>query len=218
MSKTLLIVAGAVSLLAAIPLLFVGTGMVWVEVALLDDDGYIHSAPLEAEIDGYALVAGPTGIALGPELVLGAKPPLDVRLAAESRGAGADVFLGVGPSDLVNAYLGGAPHAIAGEIGDKSFAVTYRTPAEGDLAAPTPPGSESFWVASASGPGRQEISWALDDRDVTLVLMNADASDGLSLEMTVSARISVLRPVANALLLGGAAALIAGAVLLTLAF
>jgi hypothetical protein len=187
-------------------------------VALLDDDGYIHSAPLQAEIDGYALVAGPTGIALGPDLVLGAKPPLDVRLAAESRGAGVDVFLGVGPSELVDAYLGGVPHAVAGEIEAKRFAVTYRTPAEGGLAAPQPPGSESFWVVSASGSGRQQISWTPDDRDVTLVLMNADASDGLSLEMTVSARFSVLRPVANALLLGGAAALITGAILLTLAF
>ncbi|MEW5826217.1 MAG: hypothetical protein AB1778_05240 [Candidatus Bipolaricaulota bacterium] len=217
MGKLLLLIAGVVSLVAAVPLLFVGTGMMWVDVALTDEAGFITSSPMDAEVDGYALVAAPESVELGPDLVLRPSNLVSLRWTAEGAAGTPEAFLGVGPRDLVDAYLRGTPYAVAEEIEGNEFLLTYRMPSEDGVALASPPAEQSFWIASTSGSGRQELLWDVNASDVAFVLMNADASDGMSFEITLAARVAILRPVASAFLLGGAAALLAGAVLTALA-
>lgn len=111
---------------------------------------------------------------------------LDVESTSESA-----VFVGVGPRNDVQRYLrGGAPSAA--------------------------PGTEDFWVASADGPGRQTLEWGPARGDWTVVVMNADGSEGVSVEATIAAKSSWVFRGGVALLVGGAMGLLVGLALVVL--
>ena len=96
----------------------------------------------------------------------------DLRLAAESR-AGAPVFVGIGPTADVRRYLVGVAQQQAdfddGDLGDQTA----------DTRAPAPPGSQSFWAASAEGAGKQAAVWPIEDGEWSGVVMNADGARGV---------------------------------------
>ncbi|HET7276790.1 MAG TPA: DUF4389 domain-containing protein, partial [Dermatophilaceae bacterium] len=73
------------------------------------------------------------------------------------------------------------------------------------------PSAADVWVVQASGAGRQTLDWNAESGDWTVVVMNADASAGVSTDVRVGARFPDLGTFA-----GGA--LIAAAVLLAVGF
>jgi hypothetical protein len=68
---------------------------------------------------------------------------------------------------------------------DNIVAVEY-TSHEG-LAAAGVPGSEQFWVASTSGTGQQTLDWTIESGEWAMVVMNADASSGVSADLRFGA-------------------------------
>ena len=52
-----------------------------------------------------------------------------------------------------------------------------------------PPGDETFWAASATGTGEQTLDWEPEDGDWRVVVMNADASRGVSADMSIGAEL-----------------------------
>ena len=83
-------------------------------------------------------------------------------------------------------------------------------------AAPGPPGEQTFWAASASGSGEQTATWEAEAGEWTIVLMNADASQGVSADLSAGAEANFLLWLAIGLLLAGLLVLASGVLLIIL--
>ena len=57
MFRLLVGLIGVTSVIVAVPLLFAGGSLLWLDTTLTDAEGFVNSVPMEIEIDGYALVA-----------------------------------------------------------------------------------------------------------------------------------------------------------------
>ena len=215
MLRLLMGLVGVVGLVVATSLLFAGGSILLLESTLADESGFFNSVPLNIEVDGYAVVAGPAQIDLAPSapLDLGEIAMLRIRVTDFDPTHG--LFVGVADATDVDAYLGGVPYAIIEDLDEESFSLTYRVDATGEV--PALPSEQPFWMNSTSGPGLQTLEWEIEAGDVAFVVMNEDGTDGISFEAVVGARIPLLRPVATGLLIGGGAALVTGALLLVLA-
>src|SRR5215204_6340466 len=156
--------------------LLVGGIAVLVAYALArDDDGYFNSDRRQLESASYAITTedidlGVDEVDWAPDEVLG-----DVRLQVEARGP---VFVGIGPDEDVDRYLGDVAHdALIDFHGDDPDFDLHQ-----GRAPRAPPGKQSFWVAEAQGPGEQSLIWDAKFGRWTAVVMNPDAARDIDVE------------------------------------
>lgn len=218
MFRLLLGVIGLAGVLIALPLLFVGGSFFWADTALTDANGFVNSRVMEIEVDGFALVAGPTEIEDLQEIP---DSPVELgeiaalRFQAEHLEADKGIFIGVAPTDALDQYLGGVPYAVFENATEDEMFLSYRMNSSGEtLSAPV---EQEFWISSTSGVGLQELEWELVEGDVSFVVMNEDASDGVVIEAVAGIRIPMIGPVGVGLLVGGSVTLALGAILIALA-
>jgi hypothetical protein len=218
MFRVLLGVIGLAGIVIALPLLFAGGSLFWMGTVGTDANGFLNSSVMDIEVDGYALVAGPTEFEDVPDMPSG---PVSLgkigslRIQATNLDSGKGVFIGVAPTDSLDAYLGGVPYAVVEDTAPDEVFLSYRTNASGEPLLP--PAEQGFWTASVTGDGPQELQWDFQEGTVSFVIMNEDASDGVAIETVVGVRIPLLVPVGEGLLLGGAVALAAGGLFLAMA-
>ena len=67
-----------------------------------------------------------------------------------------------------------------------------------------PPGDETFWVASTAGAGERTLEWEPEDGDWRAVVMNEDASRGVSAELSIGAELDSILWIGIGLLVAGA--------------
>jgi len=200
-----LALAGAVALLAAL-----GLGIA--QLTLRDDDGYFTSP--------RAHIVTPSGAVVGDDLSLGdvddgatadVVDALSVRARiSAARRDGGDVFVGIGPAAAVHRYLRGAAFAEVDDVRNGDVILRERA---GERALP-PPASQAFWVASATGAGRQQLTWKPAGGRWAAVVMNADAARGVDVDVRVGARIGAVVWIAGGLGVVGLLVLFAGGALL----
>lgn len=118
------------------------------------------------------------------------------------------VFIGVGPTADVTEYLQGVAHTKIDDISFDPFRVQYND-IPGDRAA-TPPAEQQLWSDSVTGPGTQRLSWDLRDGSWTAVVMNADASPGVAVDLQPGVHFDFLGPLALIVLLVAAVFVILG--------
>jgi hypothetical protein len=128
-----------------------------------------------------------------------------VKVRSDSTGP---VFVGIGPADAVSRYLRGVPRERVSDLAEGSGTVIA------GARRPAPPLSQRFWVASASGSGRQALGWDVRDGDWRVVVMSTDATRGVRADVAVGAELPALLGVGLALLAGGGLFLLAGGVVL----
>jgi len=183
--------------LVAIGLVVGGGALTWAHTTQRDADGFLMSPDYELSTDSYALVSEEFDLASRP----GDWWPgdlADVRLDVSSAGA---VFAGIGPADDVAGYLAGVGYTEVTDLGETSTDVRYRA-ISGD--APTVlPGDADFWVASSEGLGLQSLTWDVAQGEWTLLVMNADGSQDVTVNGQVGVKIGVLLAVGIGLLIGG---------------
>ncbi|MDQ3676898.1 MAG: hypothetical protein M3401_08870, partial [Actinomycetota bacterium] len=75
---------------------------------------------------------------------------------------------------------------------------------------PAPPASQDFWVARSSGHDADRLEWTVRDGDVRVVLMNADATRGVSADGYVTLTLPHVPSIVWALLAGGSLLALAG--------
>jgi hypothetical protein len=121
------------------------------------------------------------------------------------------VFAGLAPADQVAAFLAGTDHATVLDFGDGP---TYQLHRGGPIAAPA---TAIDWAAQTSGTGTQSLSWSPQAGDWAVVVMNADATPGVSVRMDVGATAPGLGPLAVGLLATGALGLAGAAALVGIA-
>lgn len=133
-----------------------------------------------------------------------------------------ELFIGVADTSDVETNLDDVPHAIfentdwSHDRGPDQWseAPDARLQEIGGAEAPAPPGEQDFWAAPVSGAGTQELTFDLQQGQWTLVVMNADGSRPVWVDLEAGARTELLGPVGPGLLIAGLIGLVVGIPLL----
>jgi hypothetical protein len=162
------------------------------------DGGYLSTDPVRVHSAGHAVTVEEIDLdALSGDWLLG---------TARLRATAADdssVFIGVAPSDEVADYLAGVAHSTVTELDDTEYDV-HPGGAPGEA-----PADSDIWIAQASGPGAQDVTWEPEDGDWTIVVMNQDGSAGVD----VTADVGVTAPIVSRIVHGLVAASVVAAAL-----
>ncbi|MDV8008689.1 DUF4389 domain-containing protein [Rhodococcus sp. IEGM 1318] len=119
-----------------------------------------------------------------------------------------EIFVGIGPREAVDGYLSGVAHTEVTEIEFDPFQPSYRQ-ITGDRQ-PESPSAQTFWSTSATGNGTQEVQWGLQRGSWTAVVMNADGSPNVAVDIQAGVRLEVLGPLALGVLLAAVVTLAVG--------
>jgi hypothetical protein len=176
-----------------------GGGVITWAYATQRDDGYftVNSGRLQAATHALVSEDVALGASVGPDWV----PDLsDVALRIRVEGD-RPLFVGIGPTDEVAAYLDGVSYAVVTDVHSDPFWATYRE--ERGAMHPTPPERETFWAATASGAGEQTLDWTLEEGTWSVVVMNADTAPGVGVTATAGVKAGFALPLGIGLLVGG---------------
>jgi len=191
--------------------LFAGGGTaVWAEFQR--DAGYVTTSVHDFSTGGSALATKPVELGSSAVRWLFSSPLLDkVRIRVTPVSDVRPVFVGIGASTAVDGYLSAVQHTVITDFwGNDVQAVPGG-------ASATPPGRESFWVASTTGRGPRTLVWKPSGGTWTVVVMNASGRPGLDVSADLGFRVSALRWIAVALFSSGAILIAAGALLVFVA-
>ena len=193
-----LVVVGTIAGLLALGLLAGGCALVAVDQTQRDDDGFVMSPTQDFSTPTYAIVSESADLdAEGAEWALDTFLGT-VRIRSESD---RPVFVGIGPAGEVTRYLGGVERDVVDDL-DSDGDPEYARRSGGAPSAP--PGNETFWVASTAGSGERTLEWEPEDGDWRAVVMNEDASRGVSAELSIGAELDSILWIGIGLLLAGA--------------
>jgi hypothetical protein len=200
--RVIALVIGCVLLLPGLGML-VGGGALGIAAAVQrDDDGYFATTIDRLESPTAAVTSGDLMFAVEPGTPawLIDRLDADIRLRVTTPAAGSEVFVGIGRSLDVDAYLAGTAHDEVERMDGRT--PEFRSVTGSNVAgAPT---AETFWTVSSTGTGTQEVTWEATSGRWTAVLMNADGSPGIRADVEVGARSGAVVPVALTLLVVGA--------------
>jgi hypothetical protein len=200
------VVIGSVLSLVAFGLLAGGGTVLWFDHHR--DGGYVTTSIESHHSDGYAITSDRISLGGGTldwnwERDLLGK----VRIRGGNETNPTAVFVGIAPTGAVDRYLRDVPRTLLRGFGG------HDTTTIAGQAAPAAPGSTAIWVAQASGTGQQTLTWTPRAGDWTVVVMNADATRGVSVTGDVGATVPSLPWVAGGLLTAGTLLMLAALLL-----
>ncbi len=170
-------------------------------VLLVGPDGSVTLAPTRLLSDGHAVTLPQLDV---PTLPAGQTVTLDVALSSSNPSQ--PLFVGVGPSGAVDAYLRDVPIDVIAQIDWPGAARTDSAPG---TASPAAPSTQSFWVASASGAA-PTLRWRGVPGDWTLVIMRVDGRAPIDASANGSVTLPALGPLGIVLSLLSIAVLAGG--------
>ncbi len=203
-----MIIIGAIISALAGPQL-VGAAALATAVAAGGSEGFVAAPAVRVQSPSSAIVSPEIDL----DTSLGDVVVPDIRIAVTAgRDGDAPIFVGIGPADAVAEYLDGVAVAeLEGVRGTPPRIQIREIP--GTVSAESP-SAQSFWVASASGPGAQTATWVLEPGDWTIVIMNADGTPGIESSLRLGVQVPWAAPVAAALVIVSALSLLLGLALL----
>jgi len=202
--KIILIIVGLFALLSGLAVTAGGSAL----LALGGRTGTIHSGYHAVTTQTAAFVSDPAQIRDSSNVDIKAGT---ATLQIDGRNSLKPLFVGVGPSDQVAAYLANSPYEVVTKIDFSPFALTTsQNPGASQPAVPT---DQSFWVAQATGQSPQ-LSWDIANGSYRVVVMNADGSPDVGLDARVGLRVPALFTGALAATIGGALVALLGLALL----
>ena len=212
--KIALAIVGVLLGLAAVGFLVGGSGLLWAQATQRGSDGFFTSPSAELNTSSYALTSTDIDLGSQPGDWFPSGRLATVKLEVEASG-GSPIFLGIGPVTEVDRFLDGVAHSEVSSIGPNIDDVSYVSVGGG--APATEPAEQDFWAVSAEGPNTQTLTWDLEQGEWIVVVMNADASTGLTVEAKAGAKTELLVPVAAMLMAGGLILGTVAAILLVIA-
>ncbi len=207
------LVAGSVLAVIALALVAAGAGLLWVHFEKRDSDGYYSSGAERFQTDSSTIVSENLDVGTdGPDWLFEEGRLATIQLRGSSEEPGKEIFIGIGPTADVSDYLAGTSYDVVTDVNFDPFRVDYRREA-GNLA-PEPPGTQSFWAASSEGASTQTLRWEFDQGNWSAVVMNADASPGVVVDVSVGAKVGYILWIGLGVLVIGAVILAGAAVLI----
>lgn len=203
------VVIGALLVLVSLGLLGAGGTALWADRTHRDAAAYLTSDVQEFSSSGSALVTEQTDLGSPGTGRLYSPTLLDtVRIRVKPASPGARLFVGIGPAADVDRYLTGVGHTHISDFWTNSVEVI-------DGGTPgSAPGTQDFWVASATGSGAQTLVWDPTNGSWNVVVMNADGRPGIDVTADLGARVPALPWIAVGVQVVGIVFLVGGALLI----
>jgi uncharacterized protein DUF4389 len=203
------VVIGSVLVLASAGLLTAGAGLLWADTNR--DGGYLTSATNTYSTSGHALATESVGLNSGGWDWLGSVVG-NVRIRATMPGTGKPLFVGIAPASAATRYLSGSAYTTVTGLGDTPSSTISHL----GTATPTAPQQAGIWTAHVSGPGTQVLTWTPRSGNWMIVVMNPDASAGLTVRGDIGATVPALPWIEAGLLAGGVLLAVGGVLLIVL--
>jgi hypothetical protein len=202
--RVVALVTGSVLLLISLALLTGGGILVWADQEQAGS-GYVTTSTATYSTRGYALASDAISLH-GDWGWLGLFVD-EVRIRISS-GPSRPLFAGIAPAGEVERYLAGVGYTKVGTRGERDVA--------GQLGAgvPAPPASALPWAARAEGSGNLTLTWAVQDGDWMVVVMNSGASPGVTVRADAGISSLALPWLAGELLAAGVLTGVAAAFLI----
>ena len=210
--KIVLIILGAVSLLFGLAFAAAGGVVLFAQSAFRDAQGFFVSGSHPFTSSGYAVTSERLDLGVNPErgaFQIGGIFTLRLRVTSQTT---EPIFVGVGPSSDVDAYLARSAHDEVTDVETSPFRATYRS-----VPGPVPPGApaaQRFWATQQAGPGQRTLTWQPRSGRWTVVLMNADGSPVVNAKMSIGVKVRFLTWIAIGLLIAALIAFVAGGLML----
>jgi hypothetical protein len=192
--RVIAVAAGSVLLLVSLVLIGGGGALTWADQEQLHS-GYLTTGTSMYSTSGYALVSDPIGVhgSWGWLSSLTGQVRIRISSADPSR----PVFAGIAAARDADRYLTDVRHTTVAAFGDRD---TTDHQGSAVLAAPA---SALPWVAQAQGSGSVTLTWTVTDGDWTVLVMNSDASAGVTVRADVGVSSPTLPWLAGELLTAG---------------
>jgi len=211
--RVIALVAGSLVLLGSLGMGAAGGALAFADATLRDDDGFLMSGAETFETSTYAIASSDLDLETGapaafmPDAVLG-----DAKLTVSALSP-APVFVGIADSRDVAQYLRTVEHATL--VGFENSDPVYRT-SDGNAPTTGPTGTD-IWVAESVGTGTHSLTWPIEEGSWSVVVMNADGSRDVAVEVAAGASVPALGWLVGALLILAACGLLVAIVLLVVA-
>jgi len=217
--RVVLLVLGSLAALLGLGLLAGAAATGWANYQ--QRDGGFFTTPTEPfTADGYALTLPrinilddggmrPNGTLPGTDAT-----PGSVLLRGSAADPSRQVFIGIARQADVAGYLSGVAHSELADVRFSPFQADYRTVP--GTKAPGRPAEQTFWAASVSGTGSQDLRWDIRPGNWAVVIMNADAASPVAVDLSGGVRSELLLPIFIGLLIAGVVLLGVGVLLIVL--
>ena len=181
------LVIGSLLVLASVGLLSGGAVALWADATQRAAAGYVTTDVHTFSTSGSALATEPAQLdSPGVGWLYSSVLLGNVRIRVTPANTGSALFVGIGPTNEVDRYLAGVSHTVISD----------------------------FWIASATGPGAQTLTWDPANGSWTVVVMNADGRPGVDVGADLGAEYPALLGIAIGVLTLGALVLIVGGFLI----
>ena len=206
--RVLAVIFGGLMLLVAFGLVMGGGAILWTQTAVSDQGGYMMTGSVPFNVNSYAIVQSSINIHMDGGWMM--NPPnqdiVSIKISATSNN-GKPIFVGIATQQYAQGYLNNVNI-------DKLITYDWVPNHTGGTGTPTyqiipggapssPPTTQVFWVAQASGTGTQTVTWTPTSGEYWVVIMNADGSPAVGVDAQVGARVTILSWVGWGLLFGG---------------
>ncbi len=184
--KVIIRTGGIIGLIAAVFFLLSGIYFLSQNSTTKDSQGFFSTWGFNVQKDSSAIVLEPDGIEFDINWDMGSIGVFKVLTDMETRGK--EFFIGSASVEDARSYLTGVEY-------DKITGLWIFPPRadyqrfNGDTL-PVDPVSQDFWIDTISGKGTKELIW--DPEHDSLIIMNADGSAGLDLNIQVKTKAAVL--------------------------
>lgn len=197
--RTAIVIIGALIGLFAIGLLIGGGGLLWANETQRDADGFFSTDEFTMSTESFALTSSEIDLGADPSDWFPSGRLATVRLEVESAD-GQPIFVGIGPTDDVEDFLDDVAVSEVVRVTGGGNVVYRNVPG---TTPPSTPTDQGFWAASAEGSGPQTITWDLEQGSWSVVIMGADAAQGVTVATTAAAQTDLLVWIAGGLIAVG---------------
>ncbi|HJR46045.1 MAG TPA: DUF4389 domain-containing protein [Actinomycetota bacterium] len=184
-----------------------GVGL-WADQTQRDAAGFISTDTETFSTTAHAIVSESIDIEVEgaesyfPNDLLG-----EARMRVTATDGNTPVFVGLADSDAAARYLNGVAYAVTDDFHGDIESI------RSGASHPMPPAEAGIWTASVEGTGTQTLIWEVAEGDWTLVAMNADGSEAVSIRADAGLEVPALSGISIGLIVaGGILMLIAGGI------
>lgn len=211
---------GGIIIIASLGILAGGGTVMWAQSTFSDADGFLISREVKLQVDSHALVHRGTDIDIDVDVPYYIWQPnlgdlVTLKLVGTSNDPSKPVFIGIAREGDALEYLSDVEYdsvldfAWSFEHRRESQPVFWYDAHHGGAPSQAPT-TETFWEASVTGSGTQTLVWAPEVGSFWFVVMNADGSSGVDVDMQMGAKIPLLRSIGNMMFTGGVISLVVG--------